>query len=190
MLRALGLIRPGARILDVGCGCGRLPRVLLDDPIARYDGFDRHPGMIDWCDLHFTPVADRFRFHYFDLRSAYESLDGASGTFGVREFRFPFASRSFDTIVASSVFTHLPLEEIEAYLERIAGWLSPGGEALVSVFHETGPPRWDGLGFYLSPEDFARAAAAVGLSVENPFTTRFGALHNWYRLRGVGSLSS
>lgn len=182
MLREFGFLAAGARLLDIGCGCGRLPRFLLDEPIAGYDGFDRHPGMIDWCRREFAPFADRFRFHHFDLASAYEEIDGVSGSQTVEQFSFPFAAASFDSIVASSVFTHLGVEDVASYLGRIRDWLQPRGRAFVSVFHVEGPSSRDGLGFFVSPAEFARQLADAGLQGENPFAQRFGPQHNWYIL--------
>jgi cyclopropane fatty-acyl-phospholipid synthase-like methyltransferase len=182
MLREFDLLAKGARMLDIGCGCGRLPRFLMDEPVASYDGFDRHPGMIDWCRREFAAVSDRFRFHHFELHSAYEELDGVSGSYTVDQFPFPFASGGFDTIIASSVFTHLGVQDVDAYLARIRGWLSPAGRAFVSVFHVEGESQRDGLGFFVSPAEFARQLEAAGLKGENPFATRFGPQHNWYIL--------
>ncbi|MEO8275483.1 MAG: class I SAM-dependent methyltransferase [Thermoanaerobaculia bacterium] len=182
MLREFGFLDPGARLLDIGCGCGRLPRFLVDLPLGGYDGFDRHPGMIDWCQEAFTPLADRFRFHCFDLASAYEEIDGVGGSQTVEQFAFPFPDGEFDSIVASSVFTHLDVDDVRAYLERIHGWLAPAGRAYVSVFHLDGESSRDGLGFFLPPARFSELLAEAGLRGENPFGTRFGPQHNWYIL--------
>lgn len=49
LLNQHGMLACGASILDVGCGCRRLARNLVDLPIGSYTGFDRHKDMIDWC---------------------------------------------------------------------------------------------------------------------------------------------
>src|SRR5918995_1683501 len=49
-------LRATDRVLDVGCGCGRMAR-----PLTRfltsgtYDGFDVLPELIDWCQANITP---------------------------------------------------------------------------------------------------------------------------------------
>src|SRR3984893_19193457 len=48
-----------ATILDVGCGCGRTCRVLINNPrIRRYIGFDVIPENIDWCQNFLTAPWD------------------------------------------------------------------------------------------------------------------------------------
>src|SRR5262245_29600497 len=70
-LRVHGMLEEGIALLDVGCGCGRLARCLVDDPIGRYEGFDRHAGMIAWCNEMLAPRDSRLRFHYVSVRSVY-----------------------------------------------------------------------------------------------------------------------
>src|SRR3990167_4747317 len=61
-MRWLYLLEPGTRLLDIGCGCGRIARQLLSFPLASYTGFDRHPGMIAWSQDAFAGVAPHYRF--------------------------------------------------------------------------------------------------------------------------------
>ncbi len=48
-LEGHGLLSQRCRLLDAGCGCGRVARNLIHQPLRSYVGFDRHRGMIDWC---------------------------------------------------------------------------------------------------------------------------------------------
>jgi SAM-dependent methyltransferase len=64
-MKSLGMISPGVRFLDVGCGCGRVARFLLDEPLAEYVGFDRNSNMIDWCNEYLAPADSRFTFESF-----------------------------------------------------------------------------------------------------------------------------
>ena len=84
-----GMLQSNANLLDVGCGCGRLARALLDAPIGSYTGFDRHKGMVDWCLQEIRSRDPRFRFDYFDLKSVYTVLDHQAGSIDAETFRFP-----------------------------------------------------------------------------------------------------
>ena len=55
-LRRQGMLGPDVRLLDIGCGCGRVARCLIGQPLASYVGFDRHPGMFSWCTENITAV--------------------------------------------------------------------------------------------------------------------------------------
>ena len=64
LIKAHGLIYPGARFLDVGCGCGRVARELLKGykSLQSYTGFDRHKPMVRWAQANITPVIPNFKF--------------------------------------------------------------------------------------------------------------------------------
>ena len=187
MMREHGLLGKDARLLDVGCGCGRIARWLLDDPLKMYVGFDRHEGMIEWCRQHLTLIAPHFEFYYFDIKSAYTELDGVTGTVDPREFEFPFADRSFDSVLLVSVFTHMPLPEIAAYLANLERLLAPGGRVLLSVFFAQSESEVVGLGFYHRQEDLEAIFTDTGLEAALLWPARYGPKHNWYLLRRAES---
>src|SRR5215467_10088435 len=111
-----GMLAPGANFLDIGCGCGRLARYLLDKPIRTYRGFDRHPGMVHWCSQEISKRDPRFSFDFFPLKSScYEPLDNERGAFAVEDFHFPYLDASFDSCLLASVFTHMPPNEVRHY---------------------------------------------------------------------------
>ena len=134
VLHQQGMLTSGARLLDVGCGCGRLARYLIELSIGSYHGFDRHKGMVDWCIQQIGSHDPRFRFDYFDLKSAYTVLDGQAGTIDAQTFRFPYPDASFDSVLLASVFTHMPPDETRQYLSELARVMRPGAKALLSVF--------------------------------------------------------
>ena len=183
MMREYELLHKGARLLDVGCGCGRIARWLVDDPLDSYLGFDRHRGMIDWCRQNFAPIAPHFEFLHFDLKSAYTDLDGESGDIDPESFRFPFENGSFDSVVLVSVFTHMPLPEIEAYLGNLRRLLASGGRVLLSVFFSEREPEVIGLGFYHRQEQIEQIFDQRGFSYTQLWPIRYGPKHNWYLLR-------
>src|SRR5262245_21815205 len=57
-----GMLGEHVRLLDVGCGCGRVARYLLTQPLASYVGFDRHRGMINWCVAEIRSRCAKFDF--------------------------------------------------------------------------------------------------------------------------------
>lgn len=183
MMRQQGLLHEGARLLDVGCGCGRIARWLIDDPLRSYLGFDRHRGMIEWCRESFARVAPHFAFRFYDLKSAYSELDGETGRLDPQRFDFPFEAESFDSVVLVSVFTHMPLAEIDAYLQNLRRILAPDGRILLSVFFSENEAEVVGLGFYHRQENLEALFERRGFAAEQLWPTRYGPKHNWYLLR-------
>ena len=156
MMQSLDMLDEGARVLDVGCGCGRVARYLLDKRLSSYTGFDRHPGMIDWCNRFIAPQAPHFAFHYYDIRSSYQILDGHQGSVDPCSFRFPFEDQSFDSVLLASVFTHMKIDDADHYLDELRRVLSPAGRILLSVFVARVQPYDDGVCFYYSRDEFLR----------------------------------
>lgn len=125
-------LRPEHRVLDVGCGIGRLAVALtgyLSDEGA-YDGFDIMPVAIRWC-RRITRAHPNFRFQLVNLKSDRYRPGGAKSA---REFVFPYPDASFDFVVLTSVFTHMLPADMENYLGEIARVTKPGGQAMVSYF--------------------------------------------------------
>ena len=60
----LGGLKPDHRVLDVGCGIGRMAVPLLEylDERGSYEGFDIVPLGIDWCREKISPRRPSFRF--------------------------------------------------------------------------------------------------------------------------------
>jgi SAM-dependent methyltransferase len=129
----LGDLKPDERVLDVGCGIGRMAVPLtgyLDDQ-GSYEGFDVFPEGIRWCQENITPTYPNFRFRVADIRNK-EYNPG--GRFAASEYEFPYEDESFDFVLLTSVFTHLLPDEVENYLSEIRRVLAPGGRCLASFF--------------------------------------------------------
>ena len=183
MMREYGLLGKGASLLDVGCGCGRIARFLIDDPIASYMGFDRHAEMIEWCQQNFRAPAPHFGFRFYDIKSAYTDLDGQPGGIDPASFEFPFEDQSFDSAVLVSVFTHMPLSEIDSYLGNLRRILAPGGRILLSFFFAESEPEVVGLGYYHPKDEIESLFERRGFAAQQLWKTRYGPKHNWYLLR-------
>lgn len=181
ILDAQKMLGASIRLLDIGCGCGRVARSLLRRPlVASYVGFDRHRGMIDWCRQEIGSRCPSFTFKYFDIRSSYQALDGVEGTIAAVEFKFPFDDNAFDSVLLASVFTHMPLVEIEHYLHEIYRVLGPGGRVLLSVFFNEGEIEVarDEINFFLSREQFLGAVRAAHFHPKLIASEQ----HNWFIL--------
>lgn len=136
----LGGLRREDRVLDVGCGIGRMAVPLtqyLDPDQGSYEGFDPVKEGILWCSRTITPVYPRFRFHRLDVAHELYNRDGClPGS----ELRLPFPDASFDFALMVSVATHLPLDEFAIYARELARVLRPGGRLFLTAFL-AGPDR-------------------------------------------------
>lgn len=128
----LGGLRPDARVIDVGCGIGRMAIPLtgyLRD--GSYAGFDVGREMIRWCQRNITPVHPNFEFSWAPV---YNRKYNPFGDLSAVEFRFPYADSSFDFAFATSLFTHLVRADARHYLAETARVLRPGGSCLLTFF--------------------------------------------------------
>jgi SAM-dependent methyltransferase len=184
----LGRLRPSDRVLDIGCGIGRMAVPLtqyLDPERGSYEGVDPVLDGILWCAQTITPAYPRFRFQRLDIA---HPLYNPEGSLAGSEVQLGFPDQSFDFIAMISVATHLPPEELTAYLREVARLLAPGGRLFLTAFavdgRSTGQERlafkrWrDGPGWYAIEEAplaaagfdeafLLSAAAEAGLAVEN-----------------------
>jgi ubiquinone/menaquinone biosynthesis C-methylase UbiE len=126
-------LRPSHRVLDIGCGVGRIaiPLTRYLDSEGSYDGFDIAPAMISWCEEHISSEHPNFRFHLAHVNSSITGLNGGGKD---SEYRFPFDDDEFDFVYAGSLFTHLTPAGAENYLREAARTLKPGGR-VVSTFN-------------------------------------------------------
>ncbi|MDT0275336.1 class I SAM-dependent methyltransferase [Blastococcus goldschmidtiae] len=124
-LSALGLPATWDRVLDFGCGTGRLSQALAEHA-AEVVGVDVSPPMLDKA-RSFDRSSGRVTFvlnQHPDLRA--------------------FPDASFDLVFTERVLQHLPPEALETYLTEFLRVLRPGGVAWV---HCTTRPTWSFRGF-------------------------------------------
>src|SRR5262245_49470809 len=62
-------LQPHHRVLDVGCGVGRIALAFSEylNKKGSYDGFDIVDVGIEWCRKNITSVCPNFRFHAVDV---------------------------------------------------------------------------------------------------------------------------
>jgi SAM-dependent methyltransferase len=180
--KELGLLGPTVTFLDVGCGCGRMARALVGEALKTYVGFDRHPGMIEWCQREITSQAPHFQFRFFEIKSAYAGLDGHRGSIEAGSFHFPFPPDTFDTCLVASVFTHMPIHEVAHYLDELQTVTRPGGRVFCTVFCAAETPHDQDHNFCLDRAAFLNAAKQRGFSWELKGAFKTGFAQNWYLL--------
>ena len=144
-------VSPDWRVLEIGCGVGRLLRP-LSERVARAVGVDLSPEMIErgreYC-------AGRPNV---ELRLTEGSLDG-------------LPDRSFDFVFSHIVFQHLPRKAyVQRYLAEAARVVRPGGILRVQVdgrtrqfFRRWIADSWSGVVF--SGRELARRLASEGFEV-------------------------
>jgi SAM-dependent methyltransferase len=122
---------PSHRVLEVGCGIGRMARPLTRYLMGRYEGFDIVPAGIRWCEKNITARHPNFHFTLADLRNREYNPGGRQRA---AEYRFPYSDAQFDFAILTSVFTHLPFAETDHYLRELARVLAPGSRCLATFF--------------------------------------------------------
>jgi SAM-dependent methyltransferase len=104
----------GKRVLDFGCGAGRIVRhALSEDPAGEYWGCDIDARSIEWLRANLSPPLHPFQT---DEWPPTQEPDG-----------------QFHLIYAFSVFTHL-LDNWSAWLVELHRLLAPDGLAVITVF--------------------------------------------------------
>ncbi len=107
-----GLSR-NTQVMDFGCAWGRIIRYWLRDlPAKNLHGFD---------------IEDRF------LSIAKQHVRGPNYTLSQARPPLPAPDSSFDVIYAFSVFSHLPRDVADAWIEEFARVLKPGGIACLTT---------------------------------------------------------
>lgn len=152
---------PWGRVLDFGCGAGRLTQALAGyaDEVV---GVDVSPPMLD--------VAR-------DLDESGRCVFVLNETSDLRRF----ADGSFDLVYSELVLQHLPARVIDGYVAELVRVLAPGGAALLQC---TTRPLWTfkGLVWRLVPGVVVRLAQRFLLRYPAPMRmTRYPA----ERLRAV-----
>jgi ubiquinone/menaquinone biosynthesis C-methylase UbiE len=128
-----GKLQPTDRVLDVGCGIGRMAIPLTDylsEP-GGYWGFDIVKIGIDWCRNRISPKYKNFHFQHANI---YNKHYNPRGRVRAQGYRFPYADGFFDFVFLTSVFTHMLPMDIENYLKEIARVMKPGGTCLITFF--------------------------------------------------------
>lgn len=126
-------LHPGAAVLDVGCGFGRLaiPLTRYLSPEGSYQGIDVMGDAIDDCARRFGTEYPNFGFRHIDVHNGLYNPEAASAA---GEAAFMYAEDSFDLVFMFSVFSHMRPADVSAYLRECLRVLKPGGQLFTTAF--------------------------------------------------------
>ena len=130
LLTTVGGLQPSDRVLDIGCGVGRVALPLTRVLTSTYDGFDVVKSAVRWCQRNITMRHPNFRFTHANLYNAFYRRRGVDAA----HYRFPYDDASFDFAFATSVFTHLDVDSTRNYLDEAHRVLRAGGRLLATFF--------------------------------------------------------
>lgn len=134
-----GGLMPSERVLDIGCGVGRMALPLTQYlESGSYHGIDVSAAAIAWCAGTITPVYPAFTFAQIDVA---HPLYNPRGAIAAEEVRLPVADGSADFVALVSVLTHLDDAAVGRYAREIKRVLAPGGRCFATAFLLNGPSR-------------------------------------------------
>lgn len=132
MVRAALDLKPVDRVLELGCGVGRIGRELAP-LVAHWEGADISSNM---------------------LKVARERLGGFANV-GLTELSRsdlkPIADASVDKAYSIAVFIHMDKEDFYLYLEDLARVLKPGGLLFFDTWNTLHPVGWRRFAVELNP---------------------------------------
>jgi len=106
-------VKMGDRVLDLGCGNGRLVELFRGKPIE-YFGIDNSQKLIEIAKHHYP-------------QQEFLVFDG---------FRIPFQDNFFDKIFCIAVLHHIPSRQLrQEFLNEARRVLKPGGQLILTVFY-------------------------------------------------------
>lgn len=129
----LGHLKPTEKVLDVGCGIGRMavPLTKYLSGEGEYYGFDIVQKGIGWCSDNVSKLYPNFHFQVADI---YNEMYNPKGKYKSSEYKFQYEKNYFDFVFLTSVFTHMFSDDVENYLSEISGVMKKGARCLITFF--------------------------------------------------------
>jgi SAM-dependent methyltransferase len=123
-----------ACVFDLGCGCGRLARQLIQQEPrpGSYVGVDPHLGMVKWCRENLQVFAPEFAFHHHDI--FHQAFNPSSSSPKPAVLALPVPDGHVTLFIAWSVFTHVTERAADFYLQELSRVLHPDGVAITTWF--------------------------------------------------------
>ena len=188
-LQLLTDLNSDSRVLDVGCGPGRLLIGLRAElgGVAEYVGVDVSRAAIEWAESNLQGPGARFA--HVDVPNARYNAQGSASV------GLPLGNDSYDVVALFSVFSHMRLEDIVAHLKELDRVLADDGRIYLTAFVEDGVQdqeenpesylmRWQGPlhCVRLNRQIFERCVHESGLHVEAFMYRRHRDLQSVYIL--------
>lgn len=137
IIERISTIEQGMKVLDFGCGCGRVSLPILEKigPQGTIVGVDIIPKMIEFCREEITSIYPNSNFYQLVAENSHYTQwteTQAKDSSQISDLT-DIAESEFDLIFAFSVFTHLDLEDTKKYLKQFSKLLRPGGSIVISA---------------------------------------------------------
>ncbi|WNJ18256.1 class I SAM-dependent methyltransferase [Pontibacter sp. G13] len=129
------LINNNTKILDFGCGQGRLLNSLIysKTDFQSYIGLDTSKKAIEWCEKHLC-YHDKISFIHLPAENARYNPSEK----GLKPL--PLAENEIDLIFLNSVFSHMLDSDISFYLSEFHKVLTSNGRVYLTAFVEENVP--------------------------------------------------
>ena len=129
----LGQLKPNHKVLDVGCGIGRMSLPLINylSKDGEYYGFDIVEKGINWCNENINKKYPNFHFEQSDI---YNKTYNPNGKELSSEYKFKYENDFFDFVFLTSVFTHMRTNDLSRYFEEISRVMKPNARCLMTFF--------------------------------------------------------
>lgn len=144
------LLKPGMRVLDIGCGWGGMALTLARDHGAQVTGItlSQEQLTIARARAEQAGLSDRVSFELVDYRAV-------QGT--------------YDRIVSVGMFEHVGVPNFETYFGVVRDHLAPDGVALIHTIGNTTPPTptnpW--ITKYIFPGGYIPSLSEVATAIQN-----------------------
>ncbi|MCC7320355.1 MAG: class I SAM-dependent methyltransferase [Rubellimicrobium sp.] len=143
------MLRPGMRVLDIGCGWGGMALTLARDHGARVVGV--------------TLSEEQHRIAVERVRAA-----GLAGQIEIRLMDYRQVEGPFDRIVSVGMFEHVGVPQYQTYFDKVRDLLTGDGVALIHTIAQNGRPRassgW--VRKYIFPGGYTPALTESGRAIE------------------------
>ena len=128
-----GGLMPHHRVLDVGCGIGRLavPLTTFLNNKGSYEGIDIVKSGINWCNKRINKNFPNFKFLHINLKNDLYNLKTSNEA---KNFIFPYKENEFEMVFLFSVFSHMIPADVNNYLNQIHRVLKDGAVCVATFF--------------------------------------------------------
>ena len=128
------------RIVDVGCGLGRLPMGLIrEGHQVQYLGLDSQDRYVWWCTRYIQRQHPNFQFRHINVENERYNPNGEKIA---QNFRLPVSDGYADVVQLWGVLTNMSPEHMRVYLSEVSRILRKGGSVFLTAFAEKGVPAW------------------------------------------------